>query len=349
MLRLSLLGVSHRTAPVAVRERFAIPARDLADLLPRLCQGPLTEVAILSTCNRTELYTVAEDPATAWAAMAAFLSQLGRQPLALDSPHLYRASDDAAAAHLFRVAAGLDSAILGESEVTAQVKGAYEAACAAQTAGPALHRLFQRALHAAKAVRSSTEIAHGHASIGSVVAGLVRGLFGDALASCDVLLWGAGKSAEATTRHLIAQGIRQLWIVNRSAVKAQDLAATCRGGWLSWERAREHLAQVDIAIVCTQAPHYVVDRSDLELLRERRKPRPLCLIDLAVPRNVDPSLAQQPGITLYNIDQLQSVARGALDMRRDQVASCEAILQQQVEHLRHAWQRGHSRQEALIC
>jgi glutamyl-tRNA reductase len=340
--------MSHRTAPVAVRERFSIPTRDLPAVLPRLRQGSLAEAAILSTCNRTEIYAVASDPVAGLSELAAFLGHLGHHPLEASSPHLYHAYDDAVAAHLFRVTSGLDSAILGESEVTAQVKDAYEAACQCGTTGRMLNRVFQRALHAAKEVRSATDIGQGQASVGSVVAGLVRRLFGDDLASCEVLLWGAGKAAEATTRHLMAQGVRQLWIVNRSQMKAQDLATMCQGGWLSWERAREHLAHVDIAIVCTQAPHYVIDRADLELMMARPRRRPLCLIDLAVPRNVDPSLAQQPGIALYNIDQLQTAARGALEARHGQLADCEGILLRQVDHLRQIWQRS-AHQEALTC
>ena len=345
-MTLCLLGVSHRTAPVAVRERFSIPARDLAAILPRLRQGPLAEAAALSTCNRTEFYAATADPAAAFAELAAFLSHSSRQPLEADSPHLYRKSGDAVAEHLFRVASGLDSAILGESEIAGQVKDAYEAARTAGTTGPLLNRLFQRALHAAKEVRSSTDIGQGQASVGSVVAALVRRLFGDELTSCEVLLWGAGKAAEATTRHLIKHGIQRLWIVNRTQFKAQDLASLCQSGWLSWERAREHLAHVDIAIVCTQAPHYVIDQADVDAAIAQRGPRPLCLIDLAVPRNVDPSLADRPGVVLYNIDQLQTTACGALEARRDTLAGCEAILLRQVGHLRQASQRSFT-EEAL--
>lgn len=328
-----LVGLSYRTASVGLREQLTIPLRDIPEALSSLCAAfDMREAVILSTCNRVELYVVPAFPDAA-DTLIDFLSHRSRLAQAAFQPHLYTLTGRAAVAHLFTVTAGLDSMILGESEIAAQVKQAYLAAQAQGTAGPTLNRLFQKALHAAKEVRSRTGIGQGQASVGSVVAGLSRTLFGDRLAACEALLWGAGKAAESTARHLIKSGLRRLWIVNRTQLKARDLASICQSGWLSWEQARAHLAHVDIAIVCTQAPHYVIDAGDLAELLPSRNGRPLCLIDLAVPRNVDPSLRAQPGITLYDIDDLQDIASQGRERREQARAQGTALIEQQVAHL----------------
>ena len=347
-MSLFLVGVNHRSAPVEFRERFAIPSRDLPAALRTLRRLGLANAAVLSTCNRVEYYLSASDPAGASAELLEFLAHHSRLDPAEFRAHLYQAEGAGVAAHLFRVTAGLDSAILGESEIAAQVKETYRIACEEGTADAALHRLFQRALHAAKEIRSRTGIAQGQASVGAVVAALARRLFAERLASCEVLLWGAGKAAEATARHLIKDGIRRLWIVNRTQFKAQDLASLCQGGWLSWELALQHLARVDIAIVCTQAPHYVIDQGDLDAVASSRGDHPLCLIDLAVPRNVEPSLARRDGVVLYNIDDLQAAAQIHLAAREEARARGETMIRQQVDDFtrRHA---AAPHEEVLTC
>ncbi|MBI2495196.1 MAG: glutamyl-tRNA reductase [Candidatus Omnitrophica bacterium] len=339
-----LVGLSHHTAPLALRERLAIPPRDLPAALAslRACSG-VTEAVILSTCNRVELYVVSDDPVPSVQGLVDFLSHTSRLAPSAFQASLYRMTGAEAIRHLFRVTAGLESMVLGESEITAQVKQAYELAHTAGATGPWLNRLFQKALHSTKLLRSRTRIAEGQASIGSVVVTLARQMVQDRLQQSEVLLWGAGKAAETTARHLIKSGIRQLWVVSRTPAKAQDLASLCQSGWLSWEQALSHLVHVDIAIVCTQAPHYVVDRADLETVlaprRAARWPHPLLLIDLAVPRNVDPTIRHQPGVLLYNIDDLQSIAQGAVERREQEVATCAAIVQEQVAHLWRGWNR----------
>lgn len=326
-------GVSYRSAPLELRERLAVPPRDLPAVLRELrASCGAAEAAILSTCNRVECYLASPHPDDPSSALLDFLSYRSRVRPEVLRPHLSLASDGEAARHLFRVAAGLDSMVLGESEITAQVKQAYLAAQAEGATGPALNRLFQKALHAAKVVRSRTRLAEGQASIGSVVVRLVRQVFGDDVQGCEVLLWGAGKAAEATARHLIKDGVRRLWVVNRTQAKAQDLATLCEGGWLSWERALAHLAHVDIAIVCTQAPHYVVDAGDVAAVMPARRSRPLCLIDLAVPRNVDPAIARQAGVHLYNVDDLQSLAQATLARRQQELERCDALIREQTSH-----------------
>lgn len=333
MTTLLVVGINHRTAPLAVREQAAIPARELLDTLRQLQRHPeIQEVVVLSTCNRVELYVVtpARLPETI-RGLLDFLSYRSRLPPHALAPHLYSHAEASAVAHLFRVTAGLDSMILGETEITAQVKHAYQTAHAAGTTGPTLNRLFQRALHSTKAVRSQTRIAEGQASIGSVVVALARRVFGESLAPCEALLWGAGKAAEATARHLVKAGIGHLWIVNRTQPRAQELAGACRGMWLSWEQALAHLAHVDIAVVCTQAPHYVIEAADVERAAPRRAGRPLFIIDLAVPRNVDPALREHPGVQVYNVDDLTAIAQQGLAQRQEEVTRCQHLIEQHVE------------------
>lgn len=348
-MNLLAIGVNHRTASLDLRERVAIPARDLPETLHALQAHPcIHEAVVVSTCNRVECYVATDDPAEAAAHVAEVFMARTRLSAALMRSHLYQRLDRDAAAHLFRVTVGLDSMIVGESEITAQVKSAYTIAQEAGATGPALHRLFQKALHSAKLIRSRTRLAEGQASIGSVVVALAKQQFGDHLGSREVLLWGAGKAAEATARHLTKAGIGGLWIVNRTQTKAQDLASLCRGGWLSWEQARAHVAHVDLAIVCTQAPHYVLDVSDLEHVRATRGKRPLVLIDLAVPRNIDPQVAAEPGVQLYNIDELLARTQQTLAKRQDEYARCDALIQDQADYLWRWWQsRTHT--EARAC
>ncbi len=331
-VNLLVVGVSHRTAPVELRERLAIPGRDLPEALARLRTAfEFEEAVILSTCNRVECYVAStQSRDITQAALMDFLASRSRLQPEQFQPHVYRLTGRDAAAHLFRVTAGLDSMLFGESEVTAQVKHAYLTAHATGTTGPLLNRLFQRALHATKLLRSQTRVAEGSASIGSAVVALARQCLGPRFSEAQVLLWGAGKAAEATTKHLVSAGIGQVWIVNRTEAKAKDLATLCQGQCLSWEQAIAHLAHVDIAVVCTQAPHYVIDAGDLETILPQRQGRALCLIDLAVPRNIDPALSAQPGVRLYNVDDLQTLAQGALQQRRQALARCTELIDEQV-------------------
>lgn len=343
------IGLNYRSAPLALRERLAIPACELTEALRTLRRAAnLREAVILSTCNRLEIYGVCSHALSSQQAIADFLSFQARLPIEAFQDKLYRLSNDEAAAHLFHVTAGLDSMIFGESEITTQVKNAYQTAQAEGATGPILNRLFQKALHGAKIIRSQTHVAEGNASIGSVVTALAKHSFGERLHECSVLLWGAGKAAEATARHLTKQGVGELWVINRTATKAQALAASCRGGWLSWEKALQCMARADIAIICTQAPHYVFDQADLAALLPQRSGRPLILVDLAVPRNVDPAVAKQPGVRLYDIDTLQSIAQITMAKRRQEIERCEALIGEQVEHF-NRWLSGVLSREEAGC
>ena len=349
-MNLFVVGLNHRTAPVQLRERLAVPARELPEAMRILrAASEVSEAVLLSTCNRVEAYVVSSQPteavSTALIDFLAFRSHLSPERF---RSHLYQFSGGEAAQHLFRVAAGLDSMIVGESEITAQVKYAYLTAQTQGATGPLLNRLFQQALHATKVVRTRTHVAEGSASIGAIVVALAKQVIGERFAQAHVLLWGAGKAAEATTKHLVSAGIGQVWIVNRTDAKAKDLATLCQGQCLSWEQAIGHLAHVDIAVVCTQAPHYVIDRDDLAGILTQRAGRPLCLIDLAVPRNIDPLARHQPGVQLYNIDDLQTIAHEALAKRQQEVTQCDVLIEEQVHHFLRR-QRAVRHEEASAC
>lgn len=348
-MTLRVVGLSYRTAPLALRESFAVAPRELQSVVRRLAEALSAETVVLSTCNRLEVYYASPRPLlTASAVFAGLLP--GTRTARYVSPEnpehlLYQHDGSEAVRHLFRVAAGLDSMILGESEIAAQIKQAYSTASEAGTAGRVLNRLFQKALHSVKIVRSNTRIAQGSASIGSVVARLAAQTFGEALPACRALLWGAGKAAEATTRHLMAAGISKLWIVNRTPAKAQELATSCDASWLAWEQAIRQLEHVDIAIVCTQAPHYLIEPADLEPVLPRRGGRPLCLIDLAVPRNIDPAVGGLPSVRLSNIDDLQAIARAGLAARQQELAACDALIERQAQHFMRWHDAGANKQQ----
>lgn len=323
---------------MTLREQLAIPSYKLAEALRSLrASVDGGEAVILSTCNRVELYVTSEDPTTTVPGLLGFLSHSSHLTPETLTPSLYCRADRDAVAHLFRVTAGLDSMVLGESEVTAQVKQAYAAALSQGATGPLLNRVFQRALHCAKVIRSRTRIADGQTSIGSVVLAITKRFFGERFKTCETLLWGAGKAAEAVARHLIKGGIGTLAIVSRTRTKSRDLAALCQGRWLAWEQAVKHLARVNLAIVCTQAPHYVIDEADVASILPQRQTRSLLLIDLAVPRNVDPALRWMQGIRLFDMDDLQRIATANMAARGQEVARCETIIREQVDHL---WSRG---------
>jgi glutamyl-tRNA reductase len=320
-MRLSLVGISHRHAPVEVRERVALSPSDAAALGRELAEGG-RECVVLSTCNRTELYVVGDD-ADARAQEA--LRALGGAEVAALS---YRLSDQAAALHLFRVAAGLDSLVPGEGEILGQVRMAYEAG----TPGPLLNRLFRDALHAGKRARSQTTIAENPASVSSAGAALAEQVFGE-LAGRRVLVVGAGKVGESAARSLAARGAEITAVANRSGERADELARPFGARGVTLEQLPEELASVDVVIACTSAPGFIVHASHVR----ERKGRPLFLIDLAVPRDVDPAVNELDSCYLYDIDDLDAVVASSLAGRRREAERAEAIVAEEADRFR-AWQ-----------
>jgi glutamyl-tRNA reductase len=327
---LVLVGISHRVAPVEVRELLALTLERSGEMARELAgEG---EAVCLSTCNRTELYVSAPDPDEAAARATDLLVATSGLPAQALHGVLYRLRDEAAALHLFRVAGGLDSMVPGEGEILGQVRAAYEAGAA----GPFLDRLFRQAIHAGKKVRSETAIGENPASVSSAAAALVEQVFGD-LGACRILLVGAGKTGELAARNLASRGGRIDLVANRSPEKAAELAARFGGEPIALDRLVEELAGVDVVVSSTSASGFVLRREDVESVLPARRGRPLFLIDIAVPRDLDPAIHELDGCYLYDIDDLQSVVVESLAGRRQEAGRAEAIVAAEAERFRE-WQ-----------
>jgi glutamyl-tRNA reductase len=322
-----LVGISHHQAPVELRERAALDPKRAAELANRLA-GERSEAVCLSTCNRTELYladeSVEEAERKAEAALLALETELG--------PALYRLHDEAAALHLFRVAAGLDSLVPGEGEILGQVRVAHDAGAT----GPILDRLFRQALHAGKKARAQTAIGESPASVSSAAAALAEQVFGD-LRGRTILVIGAGKVGELAVRNLASRGATIAFIANRSVDRAAEIAGRFGGQALPLDRVDAELERADVVLSSTSAPGWIVTRDQVERALPARKGRPLFLIDLAVPRDLDPGIHELDGCYLYDIDDLEAVVAETLAGRRREAARAEAIVAEEAERFR-AWQ-----------
>ena len=317
-MNLFCVGLSHHTANVETRERYATGAaeNELA------AAGLWKEALVLSTCNRVEIYGASERAVATQEIMPALWQSNAESD---DAGVLYRHDGEDCAQHLFRVVAGLDSMVIGETEILGQVKKAYEAARASGRAGPMLHRLFQRAFRVAKQVRSSTEITRGAVSVGSVAVELAGKIFGD-LRKRSVLILGAGETSERTARALSSRGVTDLRVSNRSLERAQDLAALVLGTAVPFEDWTRQCREIDILISSTSAPEPLLTPQVLAPMLHGRADRPLFIIDIAVPRDVAPEVNDMDGVYLYDIDSLQSIADQSLAMRRQQISAAEKII-----------------------
>jgi glutamyl-tRNA reductase len=328
-----VLGLSHRSSSVTVRERFAFAEARVPAVLELLRQsGIAQEAVILSTCNRVEIYAATElEPKQGFAALKEFLVSCHdyREPL---TDELYALAEPHSVHHLFKVACGLDSMVLGETEILGQLKKAYEVALQAGHTGARLNKTFQRAFNVAKQVRSTTNIQRGSVSVGSVAVELAEKIF-NALTDRDVLVIGAGETSEKTARALLSRGARSILVSNRSHDKAVALAGELGGRAVPFEDWARECAHIDIVISSTSAPHYVLDRGRLEPMMKLRRNRPLLLVDIAVPRDIDPEVNMMPNVYLYNIDDLQAIADDYLKLRTEEVARCEKIIRDKAEAL----------------
>jgi glutamyl-tRNA reductase len=320
------LGVSHHTAPLALREQLALTEGRAAGVLNALTsEETVSEAAALSTCNRTELYLVVGDPVEAEAAALGVLArEAGIRPTELLGP-LYSLRDSEAAAHLYRVTAGLDSMILGEAEIQGQVKRAYELALVEGATGPILNRLFRGALAAGKRARTETAVGEKGVSIPSVAVELAQRNLGD-LSSRRVLLVGAGETSELTARALAARGAHAIFIANRRHNRAIGLAERFGGRAVRIEELPTQLAEADIVVSTTNSPHHLVERTELELVMKQREGRPLLLIDLAVPRDIDPTCRELDGVSVYDVDEVQAIVERNASGREAEARHAAGIL-----------------------
>ena len=294
----------------------------------RAVQG-VEEVVILSTCNRVEVYVCARS-AQGGALVKDLLTNFHGLEAGCFDRHLYTREGLEAVAHLFRVAAGLDSMVLGETQVTAQVKAAYQLATAERTVGRVLHRLFQHSLSPAKRVRTCSEIDSGRASVGSVAVQLAQRIF-ETLADRTVLLIGAGQIGEVVLRSLRAAGAQTTLVANRTFSRSEALARECGGSAVHFDQLAANLARADIVISSTDAPHYVIRRSDVEEALRARRGRSLFLIDIAVPRDIEPSAAELAGCFLYNVDDLQMVVDETISRRKREITRCLAAVDEEAQ------------------
>ncbi len=347
-MRLLVLGVSHHTAPIDLRERLAFAPGDLGDAVSALARDPaIGEVVLLSTCNRTELYATCRSMEDGHEAMAAFLA--ATRSVAADDlrAHIYTRSEADAARHLFRVAAGLDSLVVGEPQILGQVKQAYASATDQHATGALLNRLFHTAFTAGKRVRSETELAEGAVSVSYAALGLARKICGD-LKRASVLVVGAGEMAELTARHFAAQQPKRILVCSRTATHAEALAADIGGTVVPWAELDAALGQADVVVTATGATTPILTRPRVQAALKPRRGRPLFLIDIALPRDVDPLVAGDDDVFLYNIDDLQSVINESLARRSSETTQAESIVNQEVEHFM-AWARSRTVMPTVVA
>ncbi|MBX9743319.1 MAG: glutamyl-tRNA reductase [Chthoniobacterales bacterium] len=318
-------GLNHRTTSLDIRERLALGTSEMEQLLKRFHHNDAISGAVmLSTCNRVELYAATLCPLRTLREFQVLLQERsGIEPL------LYHHVTPAAVRHLFRVASGLDSMVLGETEIFGQVKKAYSFASQCGVTTRPLHRLFQHAFRVAKHVRTETQITRGASSVGSVAVELAEKIFGE-LAQCRVMILGAGDISERTARSLQSRGVRSIIVSNRHYEKAVTLAEEIGGMALHFDHWEKTIVDVDIIIGATGAPHAILTVEKLKPLLKQRHGRPLFIIDLAVPRDAEPAINQLEDVFLYDIDNLQQIAAESLTIRRQEVVRCESLIEEHV-------------------
>jgi glutamyl-tRNA reductase len=323
MQQLFVTGMSFKSTPLAIREQFAVSAAEQESRASNLLQfGGLSEVVILWTCNRVEIYGVAN----ATPNPEILMQHLICRPVHVGT-ELYLHQGEDVARHLFNVASGLDSMVLGETEITGQVKNAYEKARQSGHTGKLLNRLFQKALETAKEIRTQTAIGKGAASVGSVAVQHAQKIFGTTLRGRNVMIIGAGNMAEKCVRHLVKKGVSSISVVNRSLEKAELLASQINGKAVSFGRCLEAMADVDIVITSTGSPHIILEKADVEGVMAGRANHPLVIIDIAVPRDVAPEAREIPGVHLHDISHLESTVRENIQFREQDLDLCRSIIE----------------------
>ena len=330
-MNLILLGASHHSAPVDLRERIDFSRRGVPDALSVLgeIQG-ITEVAVLSTCNRSEIYAICEDAARQREAMVTFMSSYHDVAESELSPYLYSRHDNDAVRHLFRTSAGLDSLVVGEPQILGQVKDAFTIASESGFTGALLNRLFHWSFGVGKRVRSETGIGEGAVSVAFAAISLARKIFG-ALKGRRALLIGAGEMAELTATHLRSHELQQIYVASRTAAHAAVLAAKVDGRPVPWEDITAQLMSADVVVTATGSATPIVTRRHLETAMRARRDRPLFIMDIGLPRDVEPSSGDVEQVFLYNIDDLRTIVRENLTRRQSQVDRAELLVEEEVD------------------
>jgi glutamyl-tRNA reductase len=329
-MHLLLLGVTHRTAPVELRERLDFASRDVGAAVEAVGARPgVAESVVLSTCNRAEVYAAAENLEQGRDEILTFLGDYHHVPRNVFLPHLFERQEAEAVHHLFRVAAGLDSLVVGEPQILGQVKEAWSIAAERRCAGPLLNKLFHASFAVGKRVRTETSLGEGAVSVSFAAVQLARKIFGR-LAGRRVLVIGAGEMGKLTAQHLRAQGVGEITITSRTLGHAEALAHAVSGAAVPWGDLMTTLARADIVITSTGSPKPILDRAHVESVMGRGRRDPLFIIDIAVPRDVDPAAAEIEQVFLYNVDDLQTVVQENLSRRTSEIQHAEEIVAEDV-------------------
>jgi glutamyl-tRNA reductase len=332
-MKFLLTGLNHRTAPVEVREKIAFDERTLPDALDNLKKCPgVVEGVILSTCNRVEVSITADDGADATAAVDGFIADTRSVERTWVSPYLYHYDGPEAIRHLFRVASSLDSMVVGEPQILGQLKSAYAVAKEHGSVSGFLDLVMTRAFNVAKRVRSETEIGTSAVSVSYAAVELAREIFGN-LQGKRALVIGAGKMADSAARHLRRAGVSEILVTNRTRARAEALAEDCGGRVLDYERFEDTVPQVDIVLASSGAPHYILTKEQMRGVMSRRRNRPMFLIDIAVPRNIEPKVNELDSVFLYDIDDLGKVVDQNLKGRIKVAEDAEDIIREEVERM----------------
>jgi glutamyl-tRNA reductase len=329
-MKVFVAGLSYKTAPVELREQLAVSPSSLRCSGCRLkIGGGLEEVVLLSTCNRVEVYGVASKVNGNVHGLFRHLGS-GRHDF---EPHLYVHEGDEAVRHLFSVAGGLDSMVLGETEITGQLKHAYQTAHQSKLTGRVLNRAFQTALQTAKEIRTTTQVGRGATSIGSVAVDLAGKIFGGDWSQKTVMIIGAGKMGEACVRHLAKKGARSVLVSNRSFERAEGLANEFGGRAIRFDGCLDAMAEADIVVSSTGCPQTILQAEQIDRVMSARRHRPLFLIDIAVPRDIDPDVQHLDNVYLYNIDHLERLVRENLRLREAELSRCREIIEEKTAAL----------------
>jgi glutamyl-tRNA reductase len=325
-MNLIIVGLSHKTAPIELRERLAFPEKHLKEALAELLRLPgISEGMILSTCNRVEVYAKTENPPAGEEAIRRFIADYHKLSLDRLAPHLYTHADQAAVQHTFRVASSLDSMVVGEPQILGQLKDAYQLAQGCGTTGVLLNNLLPRAFGVAKKVRTETGIAQNAVSVSFAAVELAKKIF-DNLQDKVVMIIGAGEMSELVAQHLISNGVKNIFVSNRTYERAVELANKFSGQAIKYDRILEEMPRADIIISSTGAPHIVIHSQHVLKAVQARKQRPMFFIDIAVPRDVDPAVNHIENVYLYDIDDLQSVVEANIRERQREAKVAEEII-----------------------
>ena len=331
-MNLIIVGLSHKTAPVEIREKLSFPSQTIGEPLNRLCTSyGINEGVIISTCNRVEIFAVTQDIEKGLRQVKRFISDYHNIPMEGLDEHLYTYTSEDAARHIFRVASGLDSMVLGEPQIFGQVKDAYGYALQHRTAGVIINKLFHKAFSVAKRIRTETKIGSSAVSISYAAVELAKKIFGT-LEGKSVMLIGAGEMAELAAKHLLSNGVQEIIVANRTYERAIEMAKGFNGTPIMFREFPHYLKRVDIVIASTAAPKYIIRPEQIDEVIKERKNRSMFFIDISVPRNVDPLINNIDNIYLYNVDDLQGVVEANMKERAKEARAAEVIIDEEIEN-----------------